>query len=118
MVNEHTPGPWRHTEGGIIDNNLAISDPLNYVEIADVYGADQHDDRGPELPEAKANARLIALAPEMANALDRLLKHIDGMSRAGWLKANGNENKGLAIMALGIGMERAETLLSRINPKP
>lgn len=72
MNTKHTPGPWRYTDGGIIDI------PKNCLEIADVYGADIHDDkRGPELLEAQANARLIAAAPELLEACKKSTKYIE-----------------------------------------
>ena len=58
---EHTPGPWRNTEGGIIDSTPSRGHAG--IEIADVYGADVHDNRGPsDTIEAKANADLIVKA--------------------------------------------------------
>ena len=66
---QHTPGPWRYTDGGIIDN----APPRGHagVEIADVLGADTHDRRGPVLKqEARANAAFIVRA---CNSHDDLL---------------------------------------------
>lgn len=61
-----TPGPWRYTEGGIIDNS-----PLKGhagIEIADVYGTEYHDKRGPSLLMAESNARLVAASPDLLEA--------------------------------------------------
>ena len=72
-----TPGPWRDTEGGIIDNGP----PRGHAgtEIADVYGADVHDGRGPEFTIAQANARLIAAAPTLLKQRDELLEAAKNM---------------------------------------
>lgn len=63
MTKQHTRGPWRYTDGGIIDNQPLPG--FAGVEIADVYGADLHDSRGPDFEESCTNARLIAAAPEL-----------------------------------------------------
>ena len=64
-MNEHTPGPW--SAGGIY-----VSGPSGYV-VAEV---DSHDTarrerrkNAPPLVTAYANARLIAAAPDMLEAL-------------------------------------------------
>ncbi len=71
-LTKHTPGPWRYTDGGIIDNKPSRGHAG--LEIADVYGVDCYDGRGlgdANPQEAKANARLIAAAPEMLKELMR-----------------------------------------------
>jgi hypothetical protein len=60
-----TRGPYRYTEGGIID-----VPHIRGLEIADVYGAHDTDDRGPEdTEEACANARLLAASWDMQEAI-------------------------------------------------
>lgn len=71
MSTKHTPGPWRYTDGGIIDTPNQTG-----LEIADVYGADINDKRGPELCEAMANAHLIAAAPELKRDLEKANRQI------------------------------------------
>lgn len=62
---KHTPGPWAVDDvyGLIMANNGAY-------EVAAVHAA-RNDG------EAKANARLIAAAPEMLEALNETLRHMD-----------------------------------------
>lgn len=66
----HTPGPWKVEEGGdykrILVNPPAGSD-WDY-EIAEVYSDDCDYDI------AKANAQLIATAPELYEALNIMLE--------------------------------------------
>ena len=61
-----TPGDWRYTDGGIIDNGPGAP-PSEYREIADVYGADEYDNRpiAPDLDVAIANAKAIAAIPAL-----------------------------------------------------
>ena len=68
----HTKGPWRFTEGGIIDTGKRFGRSDEYREIADVFGVDEFDTHTlapPSREEAAANARLIAAAPAMLEAL-------------------------------------------------
>lgn len=60
MAGKHTPGPWVIREGSFIDGP-------GFRDIASVRGA-----HVPWEHEAQANARLIAEAPAMAEALLRL----------------------------------------------
>jgi len=67
---QHTPGPWPLSETGdgkryVIGEGL-VSGPKGY-EVAEVYS----DDCDPA--EAIANARLIAAAPDLLAALERLV---------------------------------------------
>ena len=67
MTAQHTPGPWRYTDGGIIDNGSAPTQTSDYREIADVYGTEEFDARPlvPDQSEANVNARLVTAAPEL-----------------------------------------------------
>ena len=67
----HTQGPWRFTEGGIIDTGKRFGRSDEYREIADVFGVDEFDTHTlapPSREEAAANARLIAAAPALLEA--------------------------------------------------
>ena len=59
MSAQHTPGPWWHSglEVGTV--------PMMMVKVANVSGANYE--------EAKANARLIAAAPDLLEALNALV---------------------------------------------
>jgi len=60
---KHTPGPWRVASG----NRLEIRGPRDEIgwPVPVVYNAGLHSDE-----TAQANARLIAVAPEMLAALE------------------------------------------------
>ncbi len=62
----HTSGPWMHATGGDWDG----------AHITDKHGRIVADCQGCDIPgacgEAKANARLIAAAPDMLAALESL----------------------------------------------
>lgn len=64
MKTQHTPGPWT------VDDNGFIYDYAGNT-IADPHCSDI------DLDEREANARLIAAAPELLNALERLYNAID-----------------------------------------
>ena len=68
--NEHTPGPWDYDPTGDdkrICVGIGLVDGPNGYDVAEVYS----DDCDPD--EALANARLIAAAPDLLEALEGLL---------------------------------------------
>lgn len=67
-MNKHTPGPWNATKfnpvtGDIDDCYLYVEPGISVIERK-VKGRDQHD---------TANARLIAAAPDLLEALEYCL---------------------------------------------
>lgn len=68
MTTQHTPGPW-HTES----NQFTVWDDKHAV--ASVYGTNAPE---PMCSEARANARLIAAAPDQHAALLAIVKLLDG----------------------------------------
>lgn len=67
----HTPGPWKYEAGFVL-----IPDPKGeYVEAEIDEQLLAHG--GAELEECKANARLIAAAPELLAALQSLFFAVD-----------------------------------------
>jgi hypothetical protein len=71
----HTPGPWA-TEASINTDasDLVIVTKDYEYRIADTYVPSHHDGMAVPIEEAEANARLIAAAPELLIALDRILR--------------------------------------------
>lgn len=69
----HTPGPWAiRTEsmaGDILNNHAAIDAPTHYCFAQVVWKMEYQSSS----PEREANARLIAAAPEMLEALKAML---------------------------------------------
>lgn len=77
---KHTPGPWFCTENDgsfvrHVDNNrIQIGSPLDYIaEIIDYGGGDGENQND---AEQEANARLIAAAPDMLEALKEVIDNI------------------------------------------
>jgi hypothetical protein len=67
----HTPGPWTHDDEGSIEN-LELCPSL----IAIINGEAQDYGYWREnIEEWKDNARLIAAAPDLLEALQAILKH-------------------------------------------
>ncbi len=64
MCNNHTPGPWWVDEDGYI----AAGGGDDYVTIAEILGAND------EIDVIRANAALIAAAPELLDALQEILQ--------------------------------------------
>ena len=78
MSTKHTPGPWMHDDDGLIyANGAIIADPN--CESSQILDID----------EREANARLIAKAPELLDALEHLLHEADyeNLETAGKRKA-------------------------------
>lgn len=63
MKSKHTPGPWEYAENSA--NNFDVFGAGDTVEVAVVWGLDD-----PLKAEREANARLIAAAPELLEALE------------------------------------------------
>jgi hypothetical protein len=65
-MTKHTPGPWKFKTAANGDNGISAYDTGIFAEaFADVRHAGENNRE-----EALANARLIAAAPEMLEALD------------------------------------------------
>ena len=76
MSNEHTPGPWR-VEPTISppEKYICADKPEGQAELARVYDWAEY---GGGLP-AEANARLMAAAPELLEALWGCVCELDGL---------------------------------------
>ncbi|MBK9058109.1 MAG: hypothetical protein IPL82_09865 [Elusimicrobia bacterium] len=78
MNSKHTPGPWNFSKDGA--EIFPETGPNGYVELCRVVGpwdGSKFYDKG----TAKANARLIAAAPEMLEALKSWLQFWDAMPK-------------------------------------
>lgn len=82
---KHTPGPWRLDNSAMPGDGWGARDDESSIEIArirhdtfdalEVYGRRVRDDYA----EHRANARLIAAAPELLEALEDLFRfHVSG----------------------------------------
>lgn len=71
-MSAHTRGPWMARDK---DSAIAITHEGPFI-IAVVYGG--LDDDGTVGPTSRANARLIAAAPDMRELLARVAEYFDG----------------------------------------
>lgn len=93
MEVQHTRGPW-HAGHTFVAAQLAIfADRRHIANVGSVFGRD--DD------EARANARLIAAAPDLALTLAWLLGLVEKPP------ADYDEQIGLAIAAAHLALEKA-----------
>lgn len=72
----HTPGPWAR----IIADGYIVRHPQIYSDTGPVANATWLGDS--RLEELNANARLIAAAPELLEALEALLDYENGIQKA------------------------------------
>jgi len=105
MTDRHTQGPWFVRE----DSDLFVNSASISKETLIHSGGDFVIARiGGDVKDPKANARLIALAPEMVDTLkDILADHDQRRFIYGQLETQENRVK---------VMGKARALLSRINP--
>lgn len=114
-MSKHTPGPWmvglikgefggvcfevvQHSHSGIRASKSFF--PPNHDCLVDEDGYIQPDESIECLPHKIANARLIAAAPELLEALESLVERVgkdewfaewNGMARAAIAKAKGED---------------------------
>ncbi len=70
-MNEHTPGPWK------VDIETGEICSPGPVVLGTIYGADDFPCNETDISEeCKANARLIAAAPDMLQALRKALESV------------------------------------------
>ena len=76
MNTKHTPGPWRLSTSNPLAVNTSSAEMA--IGIATTHGTDDSNYSSffPSLEQAEANARLIAAAPELLDALQSLLARV------------------------------------------
>ena len=82
----HTPGPWRVIEQ---DDEMVISSDTSTDDVATVFGGDS----------IEANAKLIAAAPSLLEALKGMLE---------WARRVKQSNPGLEVLNAIIAIDKAE----------
>jgi hypothetical protein len=85
MKIQHTPGPWKVERQYTATNRFPISHKIDaYCSgiLAEVTG------QGGTETENLANARLIAAAPELLEALGYALRLMEGAEEYGWQELN------------------------------
>ena len=98
-MSKHTPGPWEIQEhpNGIYKY---ISGP-EHLEFAQVVWCMEDDERS---PECEANARLIAAAPELLEAVEELLACTEGQAIYNFMEPQ--KKKARAAIAKAKGEEQ------------
>ena len=92
-MKQHTPGPWRIVE--FADSGIFVSPPDDNISvICDIVTRSQELGNDDPSDEDRANAALIAAAPELLEALRRIFKMsldvtIKDIARAAIEKAEG-----------------------------
>ena len=94
---QHTPGPWRVSVGDLVVG-------ANGRRVADCEHTPYLERPAASIPEDEANARLIAAAPELLEALECVLRDADRVAA------------GHAVTAAGMERRRAaRALLARVR---
>ncbi len=99
MNNKHTQGKWKAT-------GLEIRHINNSMILANVY---QHLEANQSRSEAEANAKLIAAAPDMLEALQNIYNNFS---------LNIKHNQGLNISEIKAGMSIIERTINKATSQP
>lgn len=83
---KHTPGPWRSELDADGDHGIFYATDL--IAVTDGWGDSSTSDRS--LDEDKANAHLIAAAPELLDALHQARLQIDYLHEKFRITGTGN----------------------------
>lgn len=78
---KHTPGPWSvndRRDSGVMNNGVYVMADRNFVRVFNEWGDDEMQ---------LANARLIAAAPELLEALKAAVDEVDGTFPFAFLEA-------------------------------
>lgn len=94
METKHTPGPWAY----IVPDGYVVRHPQVYSDTGPVCNATWLGDR--RIDELRANARLIAAAPELFNALAEIVAAADG---DGWKALDAGFNNARTAIAKATG---------------
>lgn len=108
MKTEHTPGPWKAVE----ERQVFRAGGKECIVGVDVMAGTEaiarvHNLGGDRLKEMQANARLIAAAPEMLEALRQLF---DVLTVSGKHSYKAGSETGIAIEKARAIIAKAETL--------
>lgn len=101
MNTKHTPGPWRIGDAGHTVFGPRVSDVRDLQTVAKLVRGNKTIDTW------KANARLIAAAPELLAALERVVPWI------GRMIADGGHMAGLLPQDAVGSLDRAEAAIAK-----
>ena len=91
---QHTPGPWAY----IVPDGHVVRHPQIYSDFGPVANATWLGEN--KLDQLNANARLIAAAPELLEALEEIVSAADG---DGWSQLDADLRKARAAIAKATG---------------
>ena len=91
---QHTPGPWAY----IVPDGYVVRHPQIYSDFGPVANATWLGEN--KLDQLKSNARLIAAAPDMLEALEEIVSAADG---DGWSQLDADLRKARAAIAKATG---------------
>ena len=111
-MSAHTPGPWRIVDNTDLDGGLWIVVDHDEVGPVSIAAVRQGCDEARELGSNKANAHLIASAPDMIEALSAAL----GYMRNAKIDLETGAPKKTAIQTLDGGIKLVEAALSKARP--
>lgn len=75
-MSEHTPGPWRHDKARSMGGAPVVTGDTCWLgNVRVVAKVIYHN--GSEDPEVEANAALIAAAPDLLEALEKIVEYIE-----------------------------------------
>ncbi len=91
-MSKHTPGPWHYFE---TEDGRCRVKPLNRKYIVAECSAME-----PQCEEQRSNARLMAAAPELLEALNKLVAHVDFIPTDPYYRNETKELMGAARAAI------------------
>ena len=97
----HTPGPWNITYNGTYGPyvDAPYNDKSGYGAASHDVGIETDSICAPRGPNAKANAQLIAAAPDLLDALEKL--------RAAWVRTDSGQS-----LAMAHAMKKANSAIA------
>ena len=99
---QHTPGPWAY----IVPDGYVVRHPQIYSDFGPVANATWLGEN--KLDQLKANARLIAAAPDLLEALEELYA-----VRANWIRTADHSGDDDENAAMWVEMHKARAAIAR-----
>ena len=94
MQTQHTPGPWAY----IVPDGHVVRHPQIYSDFGPIANATWLGEN--KLDQLNSNARLIAAAPDLLEALEEIVSAADG---DGWNQLDADLRKARAAIAKATG---------------
>jgi len=85
MTTKHTAGPWILVEGDRFESDVVITTAIRFDESMHSIAEVETDWDEPFSSEQRANARLIAAAPDLLSALNRANTLLSELNFSEWI---------------------------------